>query len=84
MNHNYLMVASTGNEVCFKFLNQVFLFPVYFSTSHNFTFTVPATVGRLLTPHEIKAATLPNTVEQLAAKALHFWGPMVRFDDFVS
>lgn len=57
---------------------------MYFRTSHNFTFTVPATVGRLLTPHEIKAATQPNTVEQLAAKALHFWGPMVRFDDFVS
>lgn len=58
---------------------------MYFSTSHNFTFTVPATVGRLLTPHEIKAATQPNTVEQLAAKALRFWGgAMVRFDDFVS
>lgn len=51
-----------------------FWFPVYFSTSQNFTFTVAATVGRLLTPHEIKAATQPNTVEPLAAKALHFWG----------
>lgn len=24
MNHNYLFVASTGNEVCFKILNRVF------------------------------------------------------------